>query len=230
MFAEDDFHARGWQAIPNFMASDGLPEALLPSTLVREIESHPEASGYSGWGIRNTLFSLILSLRPKRVLEIGSHIGAASVVMGAALRANGFGRLDCLEPSDTYFPILQSFIQKARLHEYVKPHKALSTDFWTSGIADEDYQLIYLDANHSYSHVRFDLDLCYEILVDNGIVVLDDTSAERSPKLCTEGRGGPRQALIDFTKEKDDIQTMFFEYPLWLNPMGMAMFCKQNVV
>jgi predicted O-methyltransferase YrrM len=34
-------------------------------------------------------------MQPKAVLEIGAHIGSASIVMAAALKATGSGRLYC---------------------------------------------------------------------------------------------------------------------------------------
>ena len=88
MISVADYQARGWDVIPAFARP-----ALLPEELLIALESHPQSPGKSSWGTRNVLQAFILSMRPKLVVEIGGHIGSASLVIGAALRANRFGRL-----------------------------------------------------------------------------------------------------------------------------------------
>ena len=89
---------RGHEVVPAFM---GGP--LLAQDLIEEMERHPEAAGRSSWGTRNVLQAFVLSMRPAVVLEIGAHIGLATVLIGAALKANGSGTLFSLEPQDHYF-------------------------------------------------------------------------------------------------------------------------------
>lgn len=216
---------RGYEVVPSFV---GQP--LLSSELLDEMEHHHEAAGKSSWGTRNILHAYILSLRPKTILEIGAHIGSASVVMGAALKANNYGLLYCLEPQDHYFKLLCEFVEKAEVAKFVAPLKMFSTSAELMKILPEKVEIVYLDANHSYSHARNDLDICDRIIADNGLIFLDDVGPDVSPQLDTEHKGGVRQAVIDFTKDRNDLHVTFLEPPFWLNPCGLGIICKQTIV
>src|SRR3569832_19880 len=91
---------RGW-----FVESVFQPLAFSPAyvSTLSEMSRDPEAPGHSDVGVRNLLFSLILSLRPQAALEVGGHIGLATLVMGEALRINGYGLLYTIEPQDHYY-------------------------------------------------------------------------------------------------------------------------------
>jgi predicted O-methyltransferase YrrM len=203
--------------------------AILSQDLIDEMEGHPEAAGKSSWGTRNVLQAFILSMRPKTVLEIGAHIGSASIVMGAALKANRYGTLYCLEPQAHYFAHLNAFVQKAGLSEIVKPLQLFSTSPELKEVIGEKIDMIYLDGDHSYSAATFDLELCDRLLSDNGLIFLDDVGSEVSPKLDPEGRGGVRQALLDFSRNRPDLHVILLEHPFWLNPCGMGIVCKQII-
>jgi predicted O-methyltransferase YrrM len=198
--------------------------------LLQQMEIHPESPGKSSWGTRNVLFSFILSLRPKVVLEIGAHIGSGTVVMGSALKANNFGRLYSLEPQDHYFKLLCEHVSTAGLESFVTPLKLFSTDEELPRILGEKADLIFLDANHSYSFAAKDIAIADALLSENGLLVLDDVGPTISAQLCTEGRGGVRQALLDYVSENDDLSVIFLEPPFWLNPCGIALACKQRIV
>ncbi len=215
---------RDYEVVPSFI---GQP--LLDPELLEEMEHHPEAAGKSSWGTRNVLHSFTLSLRPTVVLEIGAHIGSASVVIGAALKANRYGTLYCLEPQDHYFKLLIEFIRRAGVSDYVKPLQYFSTSPELTEILRDKVDMIYLDANHSYSNASHDLRLCDRLLADNGLILLDDVGPEVSPQLDPEGRGGVRQALLDFTKGRPDLHVIFLEPPFWLNPCGLGIVCKQRI-
>ena len=215
---------RGYEVVPSFI---GQP--LLDADLLAEMEHHPQAVGKSSWGTRNLLHALTLSLRPGVVLEIGAHIGSASVVIGTALKANNYGRLYCLEPADQSFSVLTEFVEKAGVSEYVRPLKLLSTSPELDAIVRDEVDLIYLDANHSYSNASEDLRVCDRLLADNGLIVLDDVGPEVSPQIDPEGRGGVRQALLDFTRRRPDLHVILLEPPFWLNPCGLGLVCKQTI-
>lgn len=221
-----DYDARGWDVLPCFTQG-----AQIPYEFLEELQDHPQAAGKSSWGTRNMLYALILSMKPKRVLEIGTHIGSASVVMGTALKANGFGELICLEPGEHYQKIAQEHVDKAGLGEIVRIVGKFSYDpTLKEEVFHESFDLIFLDATHTYEAASFDIKLAADNIADNGLIVLDDVGAEESAKIDETGKGGVRQALIDFQKvHGEEYKAIFFEFPFWLNPMGMAMLCKQQV-
>ena len=103
-----------------------------------------------------------------------------------------------------------------------------STDSKLAETIQEPPDIIYLDANHTYSHAIRDIEICDNLIPPNGLVFFDDVGPEASPQYCTENRGGVRQALLDYTNRRGDLQVIFFEPPFWLNPCGMAVMCKQQ--
>lgn len=214
----------GSEVMPSFTGESAIDRALLD-----EMHRHPESPGKSSWGTRNILHAFILSLRPKAVLEIGAHIGSASVVMAAALKATGSGQLYCVEPNPEYFKTLVEFAAKAGVADVVTPLQMLSTDPELRARLPERIEIIYLDANHSYSNAAHDIALADRLLAENGLLFLDDVGPALSPRLDPEGRGGVRQALLDFTQHRPDLQVMFMEPPLWLSPCGLGIVCKQRV-
>jgi predicted O-methyltransferase YrrM len=71
-------NSRGW-IVETVYANDPA------SKILDQMHNDPEAPGESDIGIRNLLYTMILNLRPRRVLEIGCHIGSGAIVIGAAL-------------------------------------------------------------------------------------------------------------------------------------------------
>jgi predicted O-methyltransferase YrrM len=222
MVAEHDFASRGWHVLPSF---DGA--GVLKPGVFSAMRSHPLLPGESAWGTRNLLHSLILATRPKTVLEIGSHIGSASVVIGSALKANGFGRSFHLEPQHHYFDVLKTFIEMSETDEYAIPLNMFSTDETLETIVGNDVDLIFLDANHSYSHALNDIRICDKILARQGVILLDDVGSPHSANICRENKGGVRQALLDFVHERSDFSALFLEPPFWLNPCGLALLARK---
>jgi predicted O-methyltransferase YrrM len=214
----------GSEVVPSFTGESAIDRALLD-----EIHRHAESSGKSSWGTRNILHAFILSLRPKAVLEIGAHIGSASVVMAAALKATGSGRLYCVEPNDAYFQLLVDFVGRAGVSDFVTPLQMFSTAPELRSRLPEKIEIIYLDANHSYSNAAHDIALSDQLLAENGLLFLDDVGPVMSPRLDPEGRGGVRQALLDFAKHRPDLHVMFMEPPMWFSPCGLGIVCKQRV-
>ena len=217
-----DYTARGWHVLPSFNG-----EGLMKPGLFEQMQAHPELPGESAWGTRNLLHALILATRPKRVLEVGSHIGSASVVIGSALKSNGFGTSYHLEPQDHYFRTLQSFIRMGDLEDIAIPLQLFSTDPTLPKVLGGPVDIVFLDANHAYSHALEDLRICHRIVADKGFILLDDVGAPHSGDICSEGRGGVRQALLDFLKERPEYSVIFFEPPFWLNPCGLALVSRK---
>ena len=222
MITPEDYPARGWNVIPSFAG-----QGHLNINILEKMTSHPEAPGESCWGTRNMLHSMILSLKPKTVLEIGSHIGFGSVVIGTALKANNFGHSYHLEPQDHYFKHLSDHLVQAGVSDWSTPLKMMSTDPGLSAAVGGSADLIFLDANHSYTHALNDIRISDRLLPKNGMILLDDVGSPHSENICQEGRGGVRHALLDFCRERSDYSVIFFEPPFWLNPCGLALLSKK---
>jgi predicted O-methyltransferase YrrM len=218
---------RGWEVIPNF---EPLPFSNAYLTALKALTNDPECPGHSDVGIRNLLFSLVLSLKPESVLEIGGHIGSAALVIGEAMRINGFGKLTSLEPQEHYYRKITDYIRSANLMDYVDVIKGFSNEaeVYKKLIDHQSFELIFLDACHDYQVVLDEITQYRDLLCDNGIMVLHDTSLHGQSFDATK-QGGVRKALIDATRKMRDLQPIYFEYPLWLNNCGAAILCKQRI-
>lgn len=224
MVSETDFAQRGWHVLPSF---DG--QGILAPGVFSAMQAHPLLPGESAWGTRNLLHALVLGTRPKTVLEIGSHIGSASVVIGSALKANGFGRSYHLEPQHHYYEVLSGFLKQAEVDQFAQPLMLFSTDPNLERIVGNDVDLVFLDANHGYSAALEDIRICDRLLSKQGLVLLDDVGSPHSGNICDEGKGGVRQALLDFLAERPDYSAIFLEPPFWLNPCGLALLARKPV-
>jgi len=213
---------RGWDVLPSFVG-----ERFLSAELFLEVQQHPLLPGESAWGTRNLLHALILSTRPRIVVEIGAHIGAGSLVIGSALRANGFGKSYHLEPQEQYYRVLRDFISRAGLDDYAYALQMSSSDPALAALVEHEAELIFLDANHDYSQVYDDLMICDLLLTEKGLVLVEDVAQEHSAQMCAENRGGVRQALLDFVAARPNFSLIFLEPPFWLNPCGLTIMARK---
>lgn len=222
MFYEPEL-ARGWvvEAIyednPSVRATLALMEKSYPS------------SGQSDVGTRDLLYCYCINLRPKRVLELGTHMGFAAVVIAAALQRNGYGRLYSVEPHEPHRAIARRSLVEAGLGAHVELVDGLSTDHSVQEKlrALAPFDIIYIDADHSFEAAYQDIALCAELIGDNGIMILHDvgrTSTDVDPTGC----GGPRKAVSAFAAAHQDYKLILLEHPLWLNPCGAALLCRQR--
>ena len=216
--------ARGWivEAV-----TDG--DARVTKTHGR-MEADPIRPGFSDVGTHNLLSFLTLSLRPRRVLEIGTHIGTAAVLIASALRSNRFGKLYTIEPKDLERSCAQDYVESADLTEYVEFIGGFSyEDVVRSKLRElSPFEIIFIDGSHEYADIAADIDFCYLLLRDNGFLILHDVG-QKSNEIDPSGRGGSRRAMADFLEGHTDAAGVFFEYPLWLNPCGAGLICKQRL-
>jgi predicted O-methyltransferase YrrM len=226
----DDQHMpehRGWSVGATFTP---LPFSTAYCDALAEQIADREAPGHSDIGIRNLLFSLILSMRPENILEIGSHIGTASLVIGEALRLNNFGKLYTIEPQDHYFKRLLYYIERANLTRQIQPIQgfSLAEDVKRQLERIQPFELIFIDACHDYEPVLKEILYSSTLLRRDGLIVLHDTS-EFARSYDTTKKGGVRQAIFDACNRDPSLQPIFLEYPFWLNKCGAAILCKQQL-
>ena len=164
------------------------------------------------------------------MLEIGTHIGTGAVVLGTALQRNGYGRLISLEPQLNYVAIAEKYLRSIGLEEVVEILPFFShDDQCRARLAEEaPFDLIFIDGAHEYSAALFDIRLAYDLLRDNGLIILHDAGRD-SPGMDRSGQGGVRRAVYDFAAEAPGAVALFREHPLWLNPCGAALICKQRL-
>jgi predicted O-methyltransferase YrrM len=120
---------------------------------------------------RVLLYSLVLGLRPQRVLEIGSYRGGSAVTIVAALDDIGAGALTCVDPSPQIAPEHWAQVEhRATLHRVSSPD-GLST----LPVSQESlFDFAFIDGDHSYDGVVKDLNGVMPLLSDGAVLVFHD--------------------------------------------------------
>jgi predicted O-methyltransferase YrrM len=192
--------------------------------------AHNEAPGHSDVGIQNLLSALCLSLKPRRVLEIGGHIGFGALTIGSALRTNQFGKCITLEPNPRYYELLSANIERAAVGPYVQALELPSTDAGAQRIleAEAPFEVIFIDAQHSFTAALEDLKLAVRYLNQSGSIVCHDTS-DYARSFDETGKGGVREAILALVEEAPTLQASFFEHPVWLNQCGAAIITRKTL-
>lgn len=129
------------------------------------------------------LYALVRSMKPEVCVEIGSAQGRSACFMGAALRANGRGKLYAIDPhmptnwndapAVVSLPTMQANLKSADVENYVEIVRETSDkalDAWSRKI-----DLIFIDGDHSYDGVRSDWEKSLPHLHSRSIVVFHDT-------------------------------------------------------
>jgi predicted O-methyltransferase YrrM len=209
-------------------ASTGISPQV--SRIFQEIEASALSKGRSDACVRNLLFTLAICIKPRRILEIGSHIGAGTIALACACRLNDFGCVTGLEPNETFYRALERNLQQSGVSAWARILKVFSHDphVIETLAAEGEFQLMFIDARHDFQAVKKELTLYGPMLAPNGLMVLHDTST-RSMALDKQGQGGVRRAILEFCRENSLYKEIFFEYPLWGNPTGTCLICKQDI-
>jgi len=169
----------------------------------RAIENEPvvmgitEKAGGVNPGDRRAIYYLVRHFRPRTVLEIGTHIGASTMHIAAALRRaqeedpEGEYRMTTVDIADvndrTTTPWLDygSMYSPAELAERLGLQDQIS--FVTAGSLDylasceEQYDFIFLDGDHAPNAVYEEIPRALQTLRPEGLILLHDYFPELQP-------------------------------------------------
>jgi SAM-dependent methyltransferase len=123
------------------------------------------------WSERVVLYSTVFGLRPRRCLEIGTHKGGSSSIIGAALDDIGAGHLVCVDPNPMVAPeTWQQLAHHATLIAGPSPD-VLSQAVEAAG-GRFDFALI--DGDHELPGVIRDIEGVLPTLEDDAHVIFHD--------------------------------------------------------
>ena len=171
-------------------------------------------------GDRRAIYYLVHALKPKRMLEIGTHVGASTLYIARALRAAvPDGRLTTVDISDVNHPrdgawvgvgldrAPRDMIRQLDCERHVEFVVRPSLDFMAG--AGETFDFIFLDGDHSARAVYLETAAACRLLRPGGAILLHDYYPEGRP-LYAGGAAivGPYRALRRVRRECPDIAVL----------------------
>lgn len=151
-----------------------LADASLPAAL--QVPTHMTA------GELNVLYELAASApRGARALEIGSYLGASSCQLAAGLSRHG-GHLTCVDTwanetmpegeRDTYAEFRRNTSGAGPIIDTVRKR----SDELTADDVTPPFDLVFIDADHSYPAIRRDVEIVRDWIRDGGVLAFHDTT------------------------------------------------------
>lgn len=181
----------------------------------------PENTGGVNIGDQKALASLIYFFKPKRILEIGTHIGCSTVHIAICLRElfkrddikRRVDTVDLIDVNDQNRKHWLNFYSSNSPLENIKSLQAESLanfihkpslDFLKT--ASERYDFIFLDGSHEAKTVYKELPLALKILNKNGVILLHDYFPRNKP-LWEDGVliSGPYMAVAKLQKDEPQL-------------------------
>jgi predicted O-methyltransferase YrrM len=143
-------------------------------------------------GDRRALYFLIMALKPRNALEVGTHIGASTIYIAAALkRLNDGANLTTVDIIDVNHPFQgkwkklgmskspMNFASELGLAGRICFHTAPSLEFMR--VTDQHFDFIFLDGDHSARVVYQELSSALPLLNNGGLIALHDFYPDGNP-------------------------------------------------
>lgn len=196
--------ARGWEEDRAFL---------------RTVMTQEHMNGGVNPGDQRALYYLVRALKPQRFLEVGTHIGASTLFIARALRANGSGTMSSVDIYDVNDPVKanweyygasdspQGSLQKAGLGDLVtfNAHGALPFMQRTN----ETFDFIFLDGDHKAAAVYQEIAAALKILAPGGVILLHDVFPGSKPLYPDKNViHGPWQAAARIQREAPQIRIL----------------------
>ena len=145
----------------------------------------PDGTGGVNPGDRRAVYYLISKFKPKSILEIGTHIGASTIHIASAIKANGLKTtlttLDIRDVNSTSNRPWEDFGSKYSPAEMIEK---LGCGAFVNFITDtsvgyfkkshQKFDFIFLDGDHAGTTVYQEIPLALKLLNSNGVILLHD--------------------------------------------------------
>ncbi len=206
-----------------------------------ELTTTPGMPGGVNRGDQRLIFHLVQYLQPRKVLEIGTHIGASTLHISSALQNTGKqGTLTTVDIKDVNDPNFKPWLLDGVRHspeemlkiagaeQLVTFHVSDSVEFLKK--STESFDLIFLDGDHSSTAVYREIPLALERLSEGGIILLHDFFPSLEPLWPEEQIqdsmihqsviSGPFLACQRFEREKAGFCVLPFGALPWTTKLG----------
>ncbi len=185
------------------------------NTNAARLNLFPDGTGGVNPGDQRAIFYLIAALKPERILEVGTHIGASTSHLAVALKSSNVASpkqittVDILDVNDVNVKRWENYgmpqsplqvLEQLGVANQVEFKKSDAVEFLAT--ADTKYDLIFLDGNHAGHAVYREVALALNCLTPNGVILLHDFFPN-GEKLWTQTRAieGPWLAFQRMKQE-----------------------------
>ncbi len=120
------------------------------------------------------LYAVVRSLKPKTVIETGVQSGISSLYILRAIQANGWGVLESIDLPDRPIERVGEVVpndMREKWHLHIGDSKSLLPKILD---AIDSLDLFVHDSLHTYEHMTFEFENCYEYMGKGGIIVSHD--------------------------------------------------------
>lgn len=143
-------------------------------------------------GDRRAIFYLVRALEPKSVLEIGTHIGASTLSIAAALREQGASsQLTTVDIVDVNDPVTGEWTKTGSAGSPRNMIERMRADAWTRFVTqpsldymsrcEQTFDFIFLDGDHAAKTVYQEIPVALRILKPGGVILLHDYFPQLEP-------------------------------------------------
>ncbi len=183
------------------------------------------------------LYALTLLIditRPKRVLQLGTHMGFSSVMIADMLASQGQdGQLVTVDPAQNYHAAAKDWTEKAGVRDRITFLDGFSTDpeIVRQILELGPFDFIYLDSSHMYAATLEELHLIFaeqNWMVEHGVLVLHD-AATYAQRFDPSNEGGVYRALNEWIDTYPDrYHLLILEPPLWPALCGLGVVMRRS--
>lgn len=203
--------------------------------LIKKIFGNDDRFGGVNPGDRRALYYMIVAFQPKKVLEVGTHIGASTIHMACALKKcdksatittidildvndflNGPWKMVGMEKSP------RDYAAQLNCQDYIEFQVGACQDFMHT--TEQVFDLIFLDGDHSARAVYQEVSAALNILAPDGFLLLHDYYPNGKP-LYPDGTiiNGPFRAMERIQKENSSITVLPLGTLPWPTKQGTAL-------
>jgi len=203
--------------------------------IIKEFFGDDDTMGGVNPGDRRALYYLVMTLKPKTILEVGTHIGASTLYIASALKRIGEGgqvtSVDILDVNDPlkgawkHLGLLRSprdFAEQLQCADRITFHAVNSLDFMRT--TKQNYDLIFLDGDHRAGTVYQEVSSALQLLNTGGVLLLHDYYPGAKPLFPDGGMtAGPFYALNRVKKESPAIKILALGSLPWPTKQGTTI-------
>ena len=172
--------------------------------------SRLELTGECAVPIMSLLQGFVLGSNVRRIVQLGTHSGYSTLLLGFFLRQMNAQRGLCtFEIGEPLCRFTREWIEKAGLAAFIEVEHRSSLDPLATARAREYLggapELIFLDSSHEYGSTLAELESWYPELAAGGLIVLHDSS-EFAESFDVTRKGGVGRALREWRQAHPGVE------------------------